>query len=36
MKFILNVAFFATIGSVLVALVVYLVDKSADRHDKHS
>jgi hypothetical protein len=36
MKFIFNVAIFATIATVLVALVVYLVDKGADRHDKQS
>jgi hypothetical protein len=36
MTFILYVAIFATVASALVALVVYLVDKNADRQDKHS
>jgi hypothetical protein len=36
MKFIINVAIFAIIASVLVALIVYLVDKNADRHDSQS
>jgi hypothetical protein len=36
MKFIINVAIFATIASMLVALIVYLVDKNADRKDNQS
>jgi hypothetical protein len=36
MGFIIKVAIFATLATVLVALIVYLVDKNADRHDSRS